>query len=285
MRRRNARNSLLGSVLLMLLSCAMLLGTTFAWFSDTTTSGAATIQAGNLKVGLEYAKQPGPNETNQTLKWETLSGTTQANLFSGNQLFEPGYTGIVYFRVKNEGSLALKYKYQIVVSDNVLGSHQEEGAEPTPIDLTDYIQMRVVDPAGDAPFTNVSEEEFWTTDARYLKETGIEADGNGGREGVAYDSSKAKNVQPEIVEKNGEGSVIAIALRMPKTGNVNKANSNEGATPSFNLTFNVIATQAAVESDGFGDQYDNTVPFPENLTPTTEPTSSGSKGSGGTSGT
>ena len=46
MRRRNARNSLLGSVLLMLLSCAMLLGTTFAWFSDTTTSGAATIQAG-----------------------------------------------------------------------------------------------------------------------------------------------------------------------------------------------------------------------------------------------
>ena len=79
------------------------------------------------------------------------------------------------------------------------------------------------------------------------------------------------------------GKVIAIAVHMPK-GTSNDVNHN-GNAPSFKLSFNVTATQASDESDGFNDQYDNTVPLPDNLTPTTESTNSGSQGSGGTSGT
>lgn len=279
MRRRNARNSLLGSVLLMLLSCAMLLGTTFAWFSDTTTSGAATIQAGNLKVGLEYAKQPGPNETNQTLKWETLSGTTQANLFSGNQLFEPGYTGIVYFRVKNEGSLALKYTYTISVTENKLGVPQNTSETNNTIDLTKYITLLVKE-------TSECNQAYQVTD---ISSESWNSSGLPNRDGIgSQDSGKAETVYTRKVEsetlKSGKtGKVIAIAVQMPLDTS-NEVNHN-GKAPSFKLSFNVTATQASDESDGFNDQYDNTVPLPDNLTPTTEPTSSGSKGSGGTSGT
>lgn len=280
MRRRNARNSLLGSVLLMLLSCAMLLGTTFAWFSDTTTSGAATIQAGNLKVGLEYAKQPGPNEADQTLKWETLSGTTQANLFSGNQLFEPGYTGIVYFRVKNEGSLALKYTYTISVTENTLGKHDVSSTQTSSdIDLTQYINLWVAEDDGRTeayPVKNIGTDPWKNSSLPSAKGIG------------SQDSGKAETVYTRKVEsetlKNGQtGNVIAIAVRMPSNTS-NEANHN-GNAPSFKLSFNVMATQASDESDGFGDQYDNAVPFPDNLTPTTEPTGSGSQGSGKTSGT
>ena len=116
MRRRNARNSLLGSVLLMLLSCAMLLGTTFAWFSDTTTSGAATIQAGNLKVVLEYTK-PSLQGT-----WQTAEDDT--NIFDGVKYWEMGATAAAYFRVKNAGNLALQYEYSINVEENKLGTSQ-----------------------------------------------------------------------------------------------------------------------------------------------------------------
>lgn len=277
MRRRNARNSLLGSVLLMLLSCAMLLGTTFAWFSDTTTSGAATIQAGNLKVGLEYAKQPTAGET---LTWQSLSGTTQANLFSGNELFEPGYTGIVYFRVINEGSLALKYTYDISVTENKLGVPQNSTGTNSEIDLTKYINLWVAEDANRTEAYPVSEigTGSWEKSTLLPSANGIGAQGSGAAESV-YNRS----VDSETLKNGQTGNVIAIAVRMPSNTS-NEANHN-GNAPSFKLSFNVTATQASDESDGFNDQYDNTVPFPDNLTPTTEPTSSGSKGSGGTSGT
>lgn len=277
MRRRNARNSLLGSVLLMLLSCAMLLGTTFAWFSDTTTSGAATIQAGNLKVGLEYAKQP---TAGNQLTWVPLSGTTQANLFSGNELFEPGYTGIVYFRVKNEGSLALKYTYTISVTENTLGEHEVSSEQTSVIDLTKYINLWVAEDAGRTEAYPVIEigNGSWKKSTLLPSKDGIGAQASGDAEPV-YN----RTVESETLKNEQTGKVIAIAVQMPLDTS-NEVNHN-GKAPSFKLSFNVTATQASDESDGFNDQYDNTVPLPDNLTPTTKPTSSGSQGSGGTSGT
>lgn len=273
MRRRNARNSLLGSVLLMLLSCAMLLGTTFAWFSDTTTSGAATIQAGNLKVKLEYAQQPNSSAKTQTqeLVWQDLPSTAQADLFSGSELFVPDYTGIVYFRVKNAGSLDLTYEYQIVVSDNKLGLHKDDNDNETKIDLTDYIQMKVVDPAEDAPL-RISEDEFWSG-APLIKDlipTGTAGSAeNVGRVGVAYDSSEyTTNQSARIVQKGNFGSVIAIALRMPSNDNVGNANCEPEQTPSFKLAFNVTATQVSNTGGSVNSNSNGTDPASESHTST-----------------
>ena len=43
---------LLASVLALALCCVMLLGTTFAWFTDTATTAVSSIQSGTLKVDL-----------------------------------------------------------------------------------------------------------------------------------------------------------------------------------------------------------------------------------------
>ena len=49
---RSTKSALFTSVVAILLCCTMLLGTTFAWFTDTATSSGNRIQAGTLDVDL-----------------------------------------------------------------------------------------------------------------------------------------------------------------------------------------------------------------------------------------
>ncbi len=51
------KRSLLTCALSLLLCCVMLVGTTFAWFSDSVTSSVNKIQSGNLDVEVYYATQ------------------------------------------------------------------------------------------------------------------------------------------------------------------------------------------------------------------------------------
>ena len=53
--RKSTKRALLGSVMAMVLCLAMLVGATFAWFTDTASTGVNKIQAGNLDVQLQYA--------------------------------------------------------------------------------------------------------------------------------------------------------------------------------------------------------------------------------------
>ena len=50
---KNSKRSLVASGLSLAVSAALLLGTTFAWFTDSVTSANNKIQAGNLEVALE----------------------------------------------------------------------------------------------------------------------------------------------------------------------------------------------------------------------------------------
>ena len=52
---KNTKRALLASVLSMMLCLAMLIGSTFAWFTDSVTSGKNTIVAGNLDVELNWS--------------------------------------------------------------------------------------------------------------------------------------------------------------------------------------------------------------------------------------
>ena len=51
--RNSTRRSLLVSATALILSIAMLVGTTFAWFTDSASTGVNKIQAGNLDIALE----------------------------------------------------------------------------------------------------------------------------------------------------------------------------------------------------------------------------------------
>ena len=107
--RKSTKRALLGSIMAMVLCLAMLVGATFAWFTDTASTGVNKIQAGNLDVALEMQNADG--------KWVSAEGKTLdfVKAAAGEQvLWEPGCTyTLPELRVVNNGNLALKYKVAI----------------------------------------------------------------------------------------------------------------------------------------------------------------------------
>ena len=108
--QKATKRALLTSVMALVMCVVMLVGTTFAWFTDTASTGVNKIQAGNLDVQLLDATT-GNSIEGETLQFKKAAGATQ-----GEQvLWEPGCTyELPAFIVKNNGSLNLKYK--IVIS-------------------------------------------------------------------------------------------------------------------------------------------------------------------------
>ena len=109
--RKSTKRALLGSVMAMVLCLAMLVGATFAWFTDTASTGVNKIQAGKLDVALEMKDASGnwvPAEG------KTLDFVKAADAKGEAILWEPGCTyTLPELRVVNNGNLALKYKVTI----------------------------------------------------------------------------------------------------------------------------------------------------------------------------
>ena len=120
----NNKKALALSILSMLMCCAMLIGSTFAWFTDTETAGVNSIVAGNLDIEL------------QDVNGETLAA--DAKLFKDFK-WEPGAVLVSdAFKVANVGTLALTYDLSLKVnSKNTLNGHA----------LDEVIKVAVVDKA------------------------------------------------------------------------------------------------------------------------------------------
>ena len=109
---KSTKRALATSALAILMCVAMLIGTTFAWFTDTASTSVNKIQAGTLDVALEMKDASG--------NWVSAEGETfnfikAAGHEAEEILWEPGCTyELPEIRVINNGNLALKYK--IVVS-------------------------------------------------------------------------------------------------------------------------------------------------------------------------
>ena len=108
---KTTKRALLTSVLALLMCVAMLIGTTFAWFTDTASTAVNKIQAGNLNIELQMKDNNG--------KWVNAEGKTLPFLVEGKIpaegtqiLWEPGCTYYVpQIRVLNKGNLAVKFEY------------------------------------------------------------------------------------------------------------------------------------------------------------------------------
>ena len=115
--RKSTKRALLGSVMAMVLCLAMLVGATFAWFTDTASTGVNKIQAGNLDVQLQYATAW--DENGNVTSWADAQGRQlefkkAAGAENETILWEPGCTyELPELRVVNKGNLALKYKVAI----------------------------------------------------------------------------------------------------------------------------------------------------------------------------
>ena len=113
---KSTKRALVSGALSLLMCVAMLIGTTFAWFTDSASTAVNKIQAGTLDVALEMATQWSGGEPidwgtaeGQTLRWMAADGRGEDMI-----LWEPDCTyNLNQFRIVNKGNLALKYKIAI----------------------------------------------------------------------------------------------------------------------------------------------------------------------------
>ena len=101
------KRALLTSALAIVLCVTMLVGTTFAWFTDTASTGVNRIVSGNLDIELEYK-----NKGTEAFK----KADANTLVFDESALWEPGYVEYVVLKLSNAGSLALKYKLGINIA-------------------------------------------------------------------------------------------------------------------------------------------------------------------------
>ena len=105
--RKTTKKALLGSLLALVLCFSMLVGTTFAWFTDSEVLAGNRINAGTLDLVIGQ----------------------EATLLNVNELWEPGYSAPFQFSLTNAGSLALKFK---LVFDNLTYGETGDGTEYAP---------------------------------------------------------------------------------------------------------------------------------------------------------
>ncbi len=151
MKLKSKKSALLLSFTSLLLCFAMLAGSTFAWFTDTATTGVNKIVAGNLKVDII-----GATDENHVEKLKfTKAGPTEAEA----QIFwEPGCRYLTEgFRIANKGNLALKWKAEIN-KDNIKNgkADSEETPSKSLLDVIDFYVVKSKDENAEA----VKVEEF-----------------------------------------------------------------------------------------------------------------------------
>ncbi len=223
---KQTRRTLVASVLALVVCAAMLIGTTFAWFTDSVTSGRNTIVAGNLDVELEYATVV-DTQTGTLSGWKTVQDAT--DLFADG-LWEPGYAQVVYLRVSNLGSLALKYQ----LSMNILSETAGVNVDGQTFNLSDELQYGAVLNQS-VPFAN--------------RDVAIDAVTSPVALSTPYASGEMH------LAANAEPQYLALVVYMPETVG-NEANYRGDAVPTIELGVNLVAAQDTVESDSFDNTYD-----------------------------
>ena len=221
---KSSKRALLLSALAIVLCIAMLIGTTYAWFTDTASTAVNKLQSGNLDVQLEYSKD--------FSEWKKV--TEETKLFEDSTVWEPGRTEIVYLRVKNAGTLALKYTLGIYnlynsTGKNVLGNKYS---------LSDYVKLGAAE--ADAAYADRAAAISAVQDSAKT----LNSIGDTGVIGADLATNTTK--------------VYAMVLYMPtEVGNEANPKNNDpywAAKVSFGIS--VSATQAMSESDSFDNTYD-----------------------------
>ncbi len=224
--------SLVASLIAIVISFTMLIGSTFAWFTDSEISGNNVITAGNLDVEVEYTLD-GSN-------WTDLDGAT--DLFQKG-LWEPGHTEVVALKIENKGSLALKYTAKMNIVSETFGK-TKNGAS---IVLSDILTVNTINMDTGAIGDILLGTAF--SDENTLQ---------------YENSSSFKNANvlgSDQLLLAGESKYLIIKVDMAeKVGN--EANHDGTHIPSIEFGINVIATQYTYENDTFGSNYDAGAEYP-----------------------
>ena len=221
------RRALLSSVLALVLCFTMLLGTTFAWFTDEAVSSGNKIIAGNLDVELLLGDGAGTYSdiSNSTA---TLLGGADSLVAQNNNadtLWEPGKTQVAYLAIKNAGNLDLKYQVVLEAKNEVNN-------------LCDVMQYAI------------------TPDAKTLADVGAwtSAQANSVSVGTQIVSVNEEG-GTDLTLKKGETHYFALSIHMDE----NAGNAYKNGEVVFDIT--VRATQLNSELDSIGPDYDKDAPL------------------------
>ena len=242
--KKATKRALLTSVMALVMCVVMLVGTTFAWFTDTASTGVNKIQAGNLDVELEY-------KNSDTAVFTKADKDTK--VFKDGALWEPGHVEYVVLKISNVGNLALKYKLGINIAD-------EKGSTNVfdkPFKLSDYIRFAVLE--GDK--TTVSDGTEFKRET--LMNDVTDANSKLIKDGyTSVETPLYPKVTPAVDGQASE-KVVTLVVWMPKSvGNEANYDATVAEAPVINLGINVAATQATAEFDSFDDQYDKGAEYP-----------------------
>lgn len=226
-KNKSLRRALVMSIISILVCSAMLVGATFAWFSDSVSTGVNKIIAGNLKVDI------------QDLNGKSLDGESgEATLFNTEGvLWEPGMMFVsAPFVVVNKGNLALQYTIDTLmndVSETLVGNRLSEVIK---FKVANYADVEIEDSvAGRA--------DFWA---------GIEAGAMGG---VLEAEGKSEALVVVLYwAPTANDNLYNVTADQIKP--VSDEDTEEYSALETHFAIQVTAQQVSSESDSFGPGYD-----------------------------
>lgn len=230
---KSTKRALLTSSISLLLCFAMLLGTTFAWFTDSVTSMNNIIRSGNLDVELWYWN----NGMDESVNIESQPDLKLFRNVEGEEiLWEPGATGFGQFEVKNEGTLALKYKLMLKFANAT--------ATPEGKSLADVLSVYAVSRGGE------------TGDDAEMEDAALENLRTNGMDSLVpgFEAQPLKDFVLEGYLLPGESFTYELGVFWEPTDNDNDYNVAGGLSIDFGVT--LVATQMTYEKDSYDEQYD-----------------------------
>ena len=238
--KRATKRALLTSVMALVMCVVMLVGTTFAWFTDTASTGVNKIQAGNLDVQLLMRDADGAYVNIGDSQQVIFGGANSLVAQNNNQdtLWEPGKTQVAYLAVRNAGNLALKY--------NILLNVRDEGL----IGALDYAIVPQSKLSGENQTCTDTIASWVDAKGRTGAESGkltagtFTAAPNGCLDEIAHDKTNTN-----------ETEYFALVVHMEENA------GNTYMNKSVSIDMKVVATQAAAEFDSFNNQYDKDAPL------------------------
>ncbi len=235
---KNTKKSLISAVVALVVCFAMLVGTTFAWFTDSASVGIETIQTGELNLTVEDAD--GNSWEGKQLKWVSADSTKTTNYW------EPGATyETEQFYIKNEGNLNLKFKISL---DDFQGD----------LELLNVITFDILVDAGEFTFRTQSTPETGSGNVKIdLSGTIIDL----------LEGYHKESLVPQIIPSIDidEYPLQAGQILGPLTikAHMSEEAGNEYMNKSLTgIGFTIIATQEIGESDSESEWYDKDSEYP-----------------------